>query len=335
MKIDGSVLRRAIIDLLVSRGLSEEDATDVSDALVDASLKGVDTHGIKLIGPYLAELEGGRANGKPNMALVEDAVATVVLDADNALGIVAGTAATRIAMQRASEAGICAVCVRNSNHFGRADFFARMMAKEGQIGIVMSNSDALVVPYGGTLPLNGTNPIAFAAPGVGKDGFFLDMATSQNSFTRALVDARSGSSGNTLLDEVDVDKDGNPVRARLQPLGGAKGQGLGTMVQILCALLSDMPFDTLLSNLYREPYSEPRKISHFILCINIGSFVSLSVFKQRLTELLELFRQSPARGSSPVIVAGDKEARIHESRLREGIEVQEQELETLGEFLND
>jgi ureidoglycolate dehydrogenase (NAD+) len=322
----------AIVALLTDLNLSEVHATDVADALVDASLRGIDTHGVRLLHSYIKELEGGRAKAKPVFRIEGRLPAAALFDAGDALGVVAGAAAMREAIHRARIAGIAAVAVSHSNHFGRADYFARMASAAGQIGLVFSNSDALVVPFGGATPLNGTNPLAMAAPGIDGDGFYLDMATSQTAYSRVLHALHRGLpiSPGLATNQQGQDLSQGGELGALQPLGGIKGQGLGMMIQILCALLSNMPFDAELSNLYREPYDTPRLISHFMVAIEISAFVDLHVFRTRLSEMLTMFRDSQASGTAPVRVPGDLEREAEAERRLSGIPLPDEDIKLLN-----
>lgn len=332
---DVKAVHAAMVALMRDRGLPAAHAADVADALVDASLRGIDTHGVRLLDFYLKEIEGGRANKQPSFRIQGDYPAAALFDADDALGVVAAAAAMREVIGRARKAGIAALAVSRSNHFGRADYFARMAATAGQIGLVFSNSDALVVPFGGTVPLNGTNPLAMAAPGLDDDGFHLDMATSQTAYSRVLLALRHGLPVEpglaTNLDGQDLSQGGE--LGALQPLGGIKGQGLGMMIQILCALLSNMPFDAELSNLYREPYDTPRQISHFMVAIEIAAFVDPAIFRARLSELMAQFRQSRPAGAAPVRVPGDPEREVEAERRRTGIPLAEEDVALLSGYL--
>jgi len=326
----------AIVAALIGLSLSEAHAKDVADALIDASLRGIDTHGVRLLHSYVKELEAGGAKAKPIFKIDGSLPAAALFDADDALGVVAGTAAMREAIRRARSAGIAAIAVSHSNHFGRADYFARMASAAGQIGLVFSNSDALVVPFGGAKALNGTNPLAMAAAGVDSDGFYLDMATSQTAYSRVLHALRHGlpiAPGLATNQEGHDLSQGGELGA-LQPLGGVKGQGLGMMIQILCTLLSNMPFDAELSNLYCEPYDTPRLISHFMVAIEISAFVDPAVFRTRLSELLTLFRESKATGAAAVKVPGDVEREAQAERLLGGIPLDEEDVRLLRPYLN-
>jgi ureidoglycolate dehydrogenase (NAD+) len=332
-RVSAEALNVAVQRLFVAHGLSGEHALDVADTLVETSLDGVDTHGVRLIATYLRELECGRAKAYPVFRTTGTFAGTCVFDADDALGVVAGNAAMRETIQRATQCGIAATAVASSNHFGSAGYYARLAARRDQIGIVLSNSDALVVPAGGLKPLNGTNPIAIAAPALDGDGFHLDMATSQMSFSSRLH-ALAGElhPGADTRDPAILDAVVREIPITLPPLGGHKGQGLGMAVQILCALLADMPFDADLQNLYEPPLSRPRRISHFLIAIEIGAFLEPERFRARLSELLARFRNSPAAGDG-VIVPGDQERRARAQRLREGIPLEPRERELLAPYL--
>ena len=154
-------LRRTIRQALLRRGLSAEHAGCVADGLVGTSLRGIDTHGIRLLPTYLAELDGGRARADPEL-LWQGEKAVRRLDAGGALGMVAGTVACREAVRLAGEHGVGAVSVANSNHFGAASVYTLDMARQGALGLAFTNGDALVAPFGGRHPLFGTNPLSLA-----------------------------------------------------------------------------------------------------------------------------------------------------------------------------
>ena len=299
---------------LVPFNLPDEHEQYVIDTLVTTSLNGIDTHGVQLLETYIRELQGGRCKPRPNLAFTSTAPATGILDADDALGVVAANEAIKRAVALARQSGVSAISVTNSNHCGAAGYYATLAARSGMIGLVFTNSDALVAPFNGLIALNGTNPIAMSAPGLGDEVFSLDASTSQTSFLKALRAASADG------ESISGDSREKALREPLKPLGGYKGQGLGMMVQIFGAVLTGMPFDHQLSNMYDAPYNKGRKIGHSFICLDINTFMPLASFRARLSELLHIFRNSPpADPSSPVIVPGDAERRAHEKRVNEGL----------------
>ncbi len=185
-------LARAMSAALARRGLSPEHAGFVVDGLLTASLRGVDTHGVRLFPVYLAELDGGRAAARPEIRWERSARAFAVMDAGNALGLVAGRIACGEAVRLARANGLGGVAVKRSNHFGAASVYSLEMAREGAIGLAFTNSDALVAPAGGVRPLFGTNPLSLAALGEGSDLFCADLATSQVSYSKVKACRESG-----------------------------------------------------------------------------------------------------------------------------------------------
>lgn len=326
-------LRRPMVKALLRRDLSEEHAAFLVDGLLQASLRGVDTHGVRLLPTYLAELDGGRSRAQPEMRFVGSARGARVLDAGHALGPVAAMTAAREAVRLAEEHGASTVAVRNSNYFGASSQYTLEIARHGMIGISFTNSDALVAPIGGTRPLFGTNPISFAAQGDGDDLFCVDMATSQAAYTRIKQHREKGirlEKGWAVgPDGRDASEDGVTEISALLPLGGHKGQCLSMMVEILCCLLADMPFDHELTHLYDEPFDTPRVTSHFFLALNVASFQPLARFQARLSGLMQLVRAEGEVAGTTVIAPGDLETQAFLERSEQGIPVPDEIWEIL------
>ena len=324
-------LERLMTPALVRRGLPLEHAEWVVEGMVLASLRGVDTHGVRLFPVYLRELEEGRSKAAPRFEWRGASRAARLLAADDALGPVAGRLASREAVRLAKECGTGAVAVRDSNYFGASSQYTLEMAAQDTIGLALTNSDALVAPVGGSRPLFGTNPISFAARGLGDDVFCVDMATSQSSFTKVKQYREQGRplepGWAVAPDGRDASEPGVEDVAALLPLGGPKGQCLAMMVEILCCLLADMPFDHELTNLYDEPWDRPRITSHFFLALDVAAFQPVDVFRQRLSELLDLVRAQDGTGQGRVVAPGDFEREAAVRRASEGIPLSDEDLE--------
>ena len=315
---------------LERRGVSRQHAGYLVEGLIEASLRGTDTHGARLFATYLAELDGGRCRARPELRWSGDRPAVRVLDAGHALGPVAGRIAAREAVHLAEQHGVGAVTVRNSNYFGCCAQYTLEMARHDVIGISSTNSDALVAPVGGGRPLFGTNPLSFAVRGAGGDVFCVDMATSQVSFTKIKEHREQGI---PLEPGWAVGPDGRDAScgevtevAALLPLGGHKGQCLVMMIEILCCLLAGMPFDHQLSHLYDQPFDQPRQTSHFFLALEIEAFQPLRSFRARLSELMELVRAQRGAGGARGVAPGDLERGTFDQRQRQGIPLTEQDL---------
>jgi LDH2 family malate/lactate/ureidoglycolate dehydrogenase len=312
----GAALRR--------RGLSEEHTGFVVDGLIEASLRGIDTHGVRLFPTYLAELDGGRSRARPDLSWSGGRPAARVLDAGGALGLVAGRTACAEAVRLAREQGVGAVSVRNSNHFGAASVYTLAMARAGVLGLSFTNSDALVAPHHGVRPLFGTNPLSMAVRGEGEDLFCADLATSQVSYSKV---KHHRAQGLPLEAGWAITADGGEVSeaVALKPLGGHKGQCLSMIVEILCALLAGMPLDHELSHLYAAPYDEPRQVAHFFLAVDLAAFVDPEGFRRGLSGLLACVREQPAVPGERVIAPGDLESASAAVRKVDGIPLTDEE----------
>jgi LDH2 family malate/lactate/ureidoglycolate dehydrogenase len=319
--LPADTLARLMDAALRRRGVSGEHAGYVVDGLLEASLRGIDTHGVRLFPTYLAELDGGRSRAQPTLSWSGDRAAARVLDAGGALGLVAGRIACAEAVRLARQHGLGAVSVRSSNHFGAASAYTLPMAREGMLGLSFTNSDALVAPYHGTRPLFGTNPLSLAVQGEDDDLFCADLATSQISYSKVKHHRAQGlplaPGWAVTTDGTDAAPDGEV--AALQPLGGYKGHCLGMIVEILCAVLAGMPLDHELSHLYGEPYDEPRQVGHFFLAVDPAAFQATAAFRRSLSRLMAAVREQPAIPGERVVVPGDLESASTAARRSAGI----------------
>lgn len=326
-QVPAETLARLMTDALHRRGLPEEHASWVVDGLLEASLRGVDTHGVRLFPTYLAELDGGRSQANPTLHWLGDRRAVRLLDAGNALGLVAGRAACAEAVRLARELGIGAVAVRNSNHFGASSVYTLEMARQGALGLSFSNSDSLVAPYNGLRPLFGTNPLSLAVGGLGEDLFCADLATSQASYSKVKHHQEHGlplEPGWAVTAGGSDAAEGGEIAA-LKPLGGHKGHCLGMMVEILCAVLAGMPLDHELSHLYTPPFDQPRRVAHFFLALDVAAFREPGELRADLSRLMGAVREQPAVEGERVIVPGDLESEAAAERRANGIPMDEDE----------
>jgi LDH2 family malate/lactate/ureidoglycolate dehydrogenase len=301
---------------LTAAGVPDGDAEQVADALVDTSLRGIDTHGLRLLGQYLDELSSGVADPRAHITVVRDKGAGLLLDADGALGVLAGLAAARHAAERAARFGVAAVGVRSSNHFGAASVYTRRLARDGLVGLAVTSAASRVAPFGGVEPLFGTNPISVAA-GSGEREFALDMATSQVCFG----EIKQRRTERRRLDRGwATDATGQPTEDpdtahALSPLGGYKGQGLAMAVTLLGAVLTGTPPDWQLPQVGAGTTGRDRQVGHFVLAIDPAAFAGEEQFTAGLAELLDTVRTAPRAGQEPVLAPGDPQ-RAHEHRRR-------------------
>ena len=116
----------------------------------------------------------------------------------------------------------------------------------------------------------------------------------------------------------------------LHSIGAYKGFGLGMMVDVLCGVLTGMPFGPHISRMYADPIEQQRRLGHFFMAIDIERFIPIDEFETSMKQMMDELRQEPALDTgTPVQVAGDPEKRASEQRSLEGIALSASELEEL------
>ena len=143
--VDHKILRSKTESVLKKYGSNEFSAKSVSKGLVETSLRGVDSHGIRLLPHYLNALRNGRINGEPKFKINNKYQALIGLDADNAFGHAAGYKSIEIGMKIAEEFGIAAISVMNSSHPGAMASFSIEAARKGfSVGIPLLSTATLL-----------------------------------------------------------------------------------------------------------------------------------------------------------------------------------------------
>ena len=317
-------LRNFVRMTLLKAGVREDVAQYVTRGLIQTSMRGVDSHGIRLLPHYLEGVKKGRLNPNPDYKFKKTSHSTGILDADHTFGHAAGIEAAKKAVQLAGEAGTGHVAVYNSSHFGAAAYYALEIAKHDMIGMSFTNTDALIKTHAGKRPFLGNNPISFAAPCEDEDPFCLDMATSILTFNkiRQLADegrqAPAGVGANSEGCETTDPKD----ITMLLPVSGYKGYGLSMMVEILCSMFTGMPYGPHIPKMFEAPMDRKRYLGHFVSATRIDCFQDKNVFKARLSAMMREIRSEPRFDKNvPIQVAGDPEKKTARERKAKGIPV--------------
>jgi ureidoglycolate dehydrogenase (NAD+) len=310
---------------LTASGSARDQTEAVARALVSASLRGVDSHGVRLLPHYLRALEGGRINGSPAITVRYTASGAAIVDADNGFGHHAGYRAIDEGLGLAAKTGIAGVSVINSSHFGAAGCYALAAAEAGYLAFAFCNSDPFVLPHDAQAPFHGTNPIAFAAPVPGQRPFLLDMATSIIPWNRVRDYEMKGLS---IPEDVAVDATGamtvDPAAvAGLLAFGGArfgfKGAGLAAMIEVLSAALTGMGHCTRLLPMAGPDMSTPRRLGQYYIVIDPDAFVPRAVYEAGVAAYLTDLRATPAKQGARVMAPGDREWDCEGERSAAGI----------------
>jgi len=310
--------------ILASRGVPPDDRRITADSLIHANLRGTDSHGVLRVPHYVRRLDEGSINPTPRNVLERTGSSTAVLDGDDGLGMVNCRYAMDAAIGIAREAGTAFVSVRNSSHCGALSFFAQQALDADLIAIVMTQTDSGVVPPGGKRPFFGTNPLCIAAPSSGGAPLMLDMATSTVSGGKVYA-ARSRNE--PIPDTWALDAEGRPTtdphKAVLwTPAAGAKGFGLGAMIDVLTGIMAGGFFARHIPIMYGA-YDRPRKLCHLVAAVDYRRFAGGEAFRDQVAALISDLHDEPvAEGGAPLMAPGEPERRTECLRRSEGIPVE-------------
>lgn len=311
--------------ILTRAGADTETARDCTASMMHGSVHGVDSHGVRLLGHYVKVLQSGRVNPSPRLTFTRTRAGSGMLQADNAQGARATYAAMDHACDLASEAGVGAVGVTHSSHFGPAGAYALRAAQRGMLALVTCNSDSFVRLHDGAERFHGTNPLAIACPAPDTP-WLLDMATSAVPFNRVEL---YRSTDRTLPEGVASDTAGadtiDPHLAEmLAPLGGVfgfKGAGLGGVAEVLSAVLTGMKLSPDVAPMMGPDFTTPRGMGAFVIALDPDAFAGSEIVQAGITRYLGLLRASPARPGTTVMAPGDREWAVARERRKKGIQL--------------
>lgn len=321
MRVSESDLRALVSKKLERAGLSREHADSVADVLVYADARGIHSHGAMRTEYYAERIVKGGMNTDPQFRFERTGPASGIFHADNGSGHVAGTIAMHEAITLARESGVAVVGIRQMSHSGALAYFTEQAAAAGFIGLSMCQSDPMVVPFGGADVYYGTNPIAFAAPGLGDDMLSFDMATTVQAWGK-ILDARSRDK--EIPDTWAVDEEGRPTTnphevAALLPVAGPKGYGLAMMIDVLSGVLLGLPFGKHVTSMYRD-MRRGRDLGQLHIVIDPQFFTDAEEFRRNISRTRqELNAITPAPGFDRVLAPGQDKEGIQRRYQAEGI----------------
>ena len=316
VRVDAKRLADAVARIFASLGVRPADAEVVANDLVLADLEGVGSHGVMLVPMYVDRIQKGSVSKRSQGDVVSDVRTAIVLDAGNALGQLTAHQAVKLAVMRAKNAGMAIVAVRNAFHFGTAGRYARLIAEQGCVGIVLSNTRPLMPAPGAAEAITGNNPIAIALPSAGAFPVEVDMALSATAMGKIRLAAAAGQS---IPPDWAMAADGNPttdpaeaIKGMLAPAAGPKGFGLAFVIDLLCGALSGGAIGSEVRPLYGDP-AEPYRCSQLFIAIDTAAFPDGPALPKRVHEQAERVRASKrAPGTARVYAPGEL---AHATRL--------------------
>ncbi|MBR6704420.1 MAG: Ldh family oxidoreductase [Lachnospiraceae bacterium] len=331
-----------MIDVFKCYGVPEEDAKICADVLLESDRRGIESHGCNRFKPiYLDRIDNGTLLPVTKIDIVKETPTTVVMDANDGMGMVASWHMMNKLIEKAKLYGMAGGTIYNSTHYGIAGYWTTMAEKAGMIGISGTNARPSVAPTWGIEPMMGTNPMTFTIPTDEEFPFNFDCATSTVQNGKIEYYARSGKEtpaglvvtqdGGTMTDSAQILKDMRAGKCALLPLGGLgeatggyKGYGFTAIVEILSAALAGGPFMKELSGKNPDGTNRMYHLGHFFFVINPEFFMGLETFKKTAGDICRALRASEkAPGAERIYTAGEKEWLAWQDRKDKGVPVGE------------
>jgi uncharacterized oxidoreductase len=319
-------LTRAITAVLRAAGSAEHEASMVAESLVEANLRGHDSHGVGMIPRYVDTTLLGGLRVNQHVRVTLDAGSLVAFDGNRGHGAVLGEEAMRAAIPRARELGSCVMLLADAHHLGRIGQYAEMATAAGLVSLHFVNvlSNPIVAPWGGRDARFGTNPCCIGVPLPGEPPFILDFATSAVAQGKLRV---AHNKGEAVKDGLLIDDQGHattdpryavvPPWGAIMPFGEHKGYGLAVACELLAGALCGGGTED------GVPRTDKRVVNGMLtILIDPARAGNAEGFAQRTRGFLDWLRKSrAAQGFDRVRIAGEPERECRAQRVANGIVV--------------
>lgn len=318
-------------------GASSEEAEIFAHCHVRADLRGMYTQGAAII-PYTVWLiEENLARFGVPFTLLREEAGMALVDANYGVGVVVGTRAMDLAMEKARQAGVGCVWVRHPGDFNMSANHVLQAVAQDMVGIVMRNEAPRVAPWGGREPFFYTNPIAVGVPTNEEPPIIVDMAAGSFSVGQVVMAARD----KRLMPSPHlVTREGyytdDPTQIVINPANresgfdgaivtlGHKGLIWALIVELFSGLLAGV--NTSNQNDFKPSAERPWDEGAFFMAIDVSKLRPVAEFKAASDEFVRALRAvKPAVGFERVIVPGEEEARKEAQRMKEGVPIRDED----------
>ena len=336
--ISSAKLREVTTASLLASGAPSPVAENVADHILEAHLRGAETHGLRRLKPYISRIKAGAVDASSEPEITRS---NALLSVDGLNGVghhVASVTADQVAAC-AKDMGCAVGVIRNSNHFGFAGYYATRMAAKGTVALVASNGQVCIGPDGALRALLSNNPLAIAAPLPDGTFFEFDMATSVTSRANILSAAKRG---DAIPGGIALGSDGHPttdaeaaLNGVLLPIGGNRGFGLIAAIEVLTGVLTGGAYADLVTSKETNP-EKPEGTAHFMFAIDIERALGQENFATRLTDFVNRISDLPMReGVESARHPGKRRWALRKERLAIGIPLTASDYEELCSLASD
>ena len=326
--IDHTKLRALATRIVAAGGSRPAEAMSVAEHLVEANLKGHDSHGVGMLVAYMRDIEAGTLKVNQAPDIVSDTGTVSVWDARAGYGQVVACQAVEWAIAAARQHGVAVNGLRNAHHIGRVGTYGEIAARAGMVALHFVNvasGPPPVAPFRGREGEYLTNPVCIAVPGTANNPpIVLDFATSRVALGKVRV---AHNSGKPMMADALLDHAGAPTtdpsvmysepRGVVLPFGEHKGSGLALVCELLAGAIVGSPSVTTMT-------PPDRGIINGMLTIVIdpARLSPADSMTAGIDAMVAWVKSAaPADPDLPVLVAGEPERAARAARLANGIEI--------------
>jgi len=231
--------------ILSHYGLAPDHVAAVAETIVASERDGCTSHGVYRLIVCARTLASGNVIRDAVPEVSNTARSITRVDAKGGYAQLAFEMGLPALVENTKQTGIAALAINNCVHFAALWPEVERLANLGLVALACTPSHAWVAPAGGTKPVFGTNPIAFAWPRPDGPPFVFDFATSAVARGEIELHHRVGK---PIPIGWGLDTDGQPttnagdvLAGAMLAFGGHKGSALAAMVELLAGpLIGDM-----------------------------------------------------------------------------------------------
>lgn len=329
--LDIAEVSQLALAALLGRGFSPAQAGAIVETITRAERDGCTSHGLFRVPFYVHALDNPNTDPCAEPVLTKPRPSLLRVDARNGFCPLALQTGLPELATLARRQGIAALAINNAYNIAALWPEVETLAEQGLVAMAFTCANAYVAPAGGSAPLFGTNPMAFAWPRAGQPPVVFDQASSVAARGEIQLHLRDGK---PLPEGWAIDRDGAPTTDPAAALdgaqltfGGYKGSSIALMVELLAG--------ALVGDLFSYESTEQDKAGtgapfggEFVLAIDPGAFNGGDTHLGHAEQLFTRLLQQPGTR-----LPG---ARRHRARAAgEAIEVPDSLLRQLRQFAGD
>lgn len=306
-------------------GVPVEEAKVVADGLVGANLRGHDSHGVMRVPQYVGFVQEKTYTPGVPLRIETEGPALIVADGQWGFGQVQAHRLLDHLIPKAQAMGVAAGAAKDCGHIGRLGEYAERAAALGMVLLATVNNNGAgqrVAPPGGLVPKLGTNPLCAAVP-TSDEPIVLDFGTSvaAEGKVRVYHINKQPVPESWLLDHAGKPTTDPSVlytepSGSILPMGGTqayKGFGLALVLDMLAAGLSG-------GRACHEGAPPARGNNLLFILLDPARFAGREVMLRESTCVSRFVRETPtAEGVASIMLPGDPERSVMETRSRDGI----------------